>query len=204
MWSAYMKKQKPGQQHFRGERWGRRMQVTWEWRAMWRRNVVWERNELERKGGKNRAANSERNFLWCQSWQTERKRNLKETLVFDVKRGEGWWSGREHRRKKKISWEMKDRGREREKNGVFACACRAGWMCQWVRQNPLPVLAVCSLHTKGQLNKVKMSPTYSFYNVYHLHPLHSVRLGVNTKAIRLLSESNNCLIISFVSMIYVW
>lgn len=69
--------------------------------------------------GKKSAANSERNFLWCQRWQTGRKRHLKETLVFDVK-GKGGDRGSERTQRRKISWEMVERENEKRK-GVCAC-----------------------------------------------------------------------------------
>lgn len=74
----------------------------------------WRKKRNERKR-KNSAANSRRNFLWCQSWQMERKRNLKETLVFDVKRGERVMEWDKEQEEKQISWEM----RERRKEGVW-------------------------------------------------------------------------------------
>lgn len=80
----------------------RRGRVSWGWQEK-NTSAWWKWNEVETRKGmekENCAANSKRNFLWCQSWQMERKRNLKETLVFDVKRGEEWCGGRTSRRKK--------------------------------------------------------------------------------------------------------
>ena len=92
---------------------------VWEVERSWKWNF--RRKKMKRKEKKNIAVNSERNFLWCQSWQMKRKRNLRETLVFDGKRREGWWSGRTSRRRK-IYWEIVEWTKEKE--GVWVCAWR--------------------------------------------------------------------------------